>query len=202
MLLSVKTRQEYLKELGYYTGDIDGKVGPLTKKAYKDLQNDYFTRDKDKDGIYGKNTDILLRSAYNFRDIKNFKLTEFRCGCKAKYCTGYPAVVDRNLVRYMQMMRSNRGKSITVTSGLRCKTHNKKVGGVSNSSHLSGKAADIYMSVVSDTHNGRVGLVDQWVTAYKDTKYAYCNGYMRYNGKKGFVYNSSTMGNACHLNSK
>ena len=202
MLLNVKTRQEYLKELGYYKGEIDGSEGPLTRKAYKDIQSDYFTRDKDKDGIYGKNTDILLRSAYNFINIKNFKLTEFRCGCNSKYCTGYPAVVDRNLVRYMQMMRTNRNKSITITSGLRCTTHNKKVGGVSGSGHTKGKAVDIYMTGVSNTHKGRVGLVDQWVTSYKDTKYAYCNGYMRYNGGKGFVYNSKTMGNACHLNVK
>ena len=54
-MLSVKKRQEYLKYLGYYKGAIDGIVGKGTKKAYKDLQNDYFFRSKDKDGLYGKN---------------------------------------------------------------------------------------------------------------------------------------------------
>jgi peptidoglycan hydrolase-like protein with peptidoglycan-binding domain len=37
MLLSVKKRQTYLKALGYYKGDIDGKAGNLTKAAYKAL---------------------------------------------------------------------------------------------------------------------------------------------------------------------
>ena len=43
-MLSIKKRQEYLKYLGYYKGAIDGKVGRGTKKAYKDLQNDYFLK--------------------------------------------------------------------------------------------------------------------------------------------------------------
>ena len=41
-MLSVKQRQTKLKDLGYYKGKIDGKVGTLTKKAYKNLQKDYF----------------------------------------------------------------------------------------------------------------------------------------------------------------
>lgn len=201
-LLDVKTRQKYLKELGFYKGEIDGSVGPLTREAYKGIQDAYFRRKSDRDGLYGLNTDILLRSAYNFINIKNFKLSEFKCKCGGKYCTGYPAVVDRNLIRYLQMMRENRGKSITITSGLRCPTYNKKIGGVSGSSHTKGKAADIYMSIVSNTHAGRVGLVNQWVTSYANSLYAYCNGYMKYNGKPATVYYSKTMGNATHVNVK
>ena len=33
MILAVKTRQKYLKELGFYNGKIDGVWGPLSKKA-------------------------------------------------------------------------------------------------------------------------------------------------------------------------
>ena len=201
-LLSIKTRQTYLKELGFYTGNIDGSVGPLTKKAYKELQNTYFVRSKDKDGLYGPNTDILLRSAHNCYGIKNFKLTEFRCGCKGKYCTGYPAEVDKNLISNLQVVRDKYCKSITVTSALRCKTYNKNVGGISNSQHLKGKAADIIISgTQSSTHKNRVAIVDYWDTL-SNAKYAYCNGYLKYVGKKATAYYSKTMGNATHVNVK
>lgn len=33
-----KTKQKYLKQLGFYTGDIDGKFGPLSKQATEDFQ--------------------------------------------------------------------------------------------------------------------------------------------------------------------
>jgi peptidoglycan hydrolase-like protein with peptidoglycan-binding domain len=201
-LLDVKTRQTYLKKLGFYKGEIDGSVGPLTKQAYKDLQNKYFTRAKDKDGIYGTNTDILLKSAYNCKDSKNFKLTEFRCGCGAKYCTGYPAVVNKNLVENLQTLRSHYGKSITITSGLRCVTHNKNIGGVTGSSHTKGMASDIYIAGgQSNSHTGRVAIVDYWDTL-SNAKYAYCNGYMKYVNQSSKVYNSSSMGNAVHCNVK
>jgi len=200
-LLDVKTRQKYLKELGFYTGSIDGSVGPLTKKAYKDLQNKYFTRKQDLDGLYGPNTDVLLRNAYSLKDIKNFKLNEFRCGCKAKYCTGYPAIIDKNLIDNLQKMRDTYNKSITITSGLRCGTHNAKIGGVAGSSHTKGKAVDIYMNGKSNTHGGRVELVNYWDTL-PNARYAYCNNYMKYVNQNPFVYKSSTMGNATHLNVK
>lgn len=200
-LLDIKTRQKYLKELGFYTGNVDGVVGTLTKQAYKNLQNKYFTRAKDKDGLYGNNTDILLRSAYNFKDVANFKITEFKCKCGGKYCTGYPAVISKSLADNLQVMRNKYGKSITITSGLRCSTYNKQIGGVSGSSHTKGSAADIYISGQSNTHTGRVALVNYWDTL-SNAKYAYCNGYMKYVGKSSTVYNSKTMGNATHVNVK
>lgn len=198
-LLNIKTRQTYLKELGYYTGEIDGKWGPLSKQATQGLQNDYFIRSKDRDGIYGNNTDILLKCVYNCKDVKNFKVTEFKCKCGQKYCTGYPAVIDKNLVVNLQNLRNKYGKAITITSGLRCSTWNSKQGGVSGSSHTKGKATDIYISGQSDSHNGRVAIVDYWDTL-ANAKYAYCNNYMKYVGQKSTVYKSSTMGNATHVN--
>lgn len=198
-LLDIKTRQKYLKELGYYTGEVDGLWGTLSKEATTKLQNTYFTRAKDKDGIYGNNTDILLRSVYNCKDAKNFKVTEFKCKCGGKYCTGYPAEINKNLVATLQTLRNKYGKAITITSGLRCTDWNKKQGGVSGSSHTKGKATDIYISGQSDSHNGRVAIVDYWDTL-PNAKYAYCNNYMKYVGQKSTVYKSSTMGNATHVN--
>ncbi len=200
-LLSIKTRQLYLKELGFYKGNVDGIVGPLTKQAYKDLQNKYFTRTKDKDGLYGPNTDTLLRCVYNCKDVVNFKVTEFKCKCGAKYCTGYPAELNRDLVLNLQTLREKYKKSIIITSGLRCTTYNKKIGGVNGSSHTKGKAADIYINTQSNSHSGRVEIVKYWDTL-PNSKYAYCNNYMKYVGCEPTIYRSKTMGNATHVNVK
>lgn len=200
-LLDIKTRQLYLKELGLYNDKIDGIAGKNTKDAYRKLQNKYFTRKADKDGLYGPNTDILLRNAYNCKDLKHFKLEEFKCGCKCKYCTGYPAILDTKLLEYIDKMRSHFGKGMKITSGLRCAAYNSKVGGSSTSRHKSGKAVDFYMTSQSTTFNGRKELVDYWIKNYDNSRYAYCNGYGR--TKSGTsTPKSSTMGNAIHVDVK
>lgn len=183
-MLSVKTRQEYLKALGFYSGSIDGKEGPLTKAAYKALQKKWFFRSKDIDGIYGKNTDILLQSAYNMRDIKHFKLSEMKCKCGGKYCTGYPAVIDRQLMKNLDYLREKSGASMHISSGLRCTTHNRNVGGSSTSRHKQGKAADINSSVLTPTKAKRQALVKRW-KGFKKNRYAYSD--------------KNNMGNSVHL---
>lgn len=200
MLLTKKKRQEYLKALGYYNGKIDGIEGAKTKKAYKDLQKDYFTRRKDVDGKYGKNTDILLRSAYNCRDLKYFKLKEFKCQCKG-LCTGYPAEVNRNLVVYLDDMREHFGKATKISSGLRCSKHNKNCGGATSSRHKLGKAVDVYIAGTSSGMAGRRGIVDYWITSYKESRYAYCDGYGRTKSKRTYP-NVDSMGNCVHVDVK
>lgn len=91
--LTIKERQQYMKELGFYEGKVDGLEGIKTLKAYANLQVRYFARPDDVDGKYGKNTDNLLRSAYVCKDLKYFELPEFKCKCGGKYCTGYPATL-------------------------------------------------------------------------------------------------------------
>ena len=178
-MLSIKERQKELKIIGLYKGEIDGKEGALTKKAYRDLQNKYFFRKKDKDGIYGKNTDILLQSVYNVKisctnfDIKKDKMY---CHCKGKYCTGYPAIIDLELVRNLQSIRNKFGRT-TVKSLLRCKEWNKKVGGTTNSKHIKGKAVD-FRGVYTLTLNKRKKVINYWFTLLNPS-YAYCNGYYK-----------------------
>ena len=173
MLLSIKKRQEYLKALGFYKGNVDGIVGAKTKKAYKDLQITYFTREKDIDGKYGKNTDTLLRNAYNVKIYcPNFKLEEFKCGCGGKHCTGYPAVLDTQLLKNVQSVRDVCGAT-TITSGLRCSKHNSAVGGASGSRHKSGKAVD-FKNNMSSTVAGRKRIMEFWKTLPK-WRYTYCD---------------------------
>lgn len=189
-MLSKKKRQEYLKYLGFYDGAIDGIVGAKTKAAYVKLQNKYFTRAKDKDGVYGSNTDILLQNAYNVKKYcKSFELQEFKCGCSGKYCTGYPKVLDIQLLKNLQAIRDKFG-STSVTSGLRCSKHNSAVGGTLTSRHKSGKALDI-KNKTSATLSGRKEIMSFWKTLPKQ-HYTYCNE----NG------NYKNMGTAVHIDIK
>lgn len=77
---------------------------------------------------------------------ENFKSTEFDChgnGC----CS--TTLIDDDLVKYVQKIRDHFGKPITVTSGYRCPTHNKNIGGATGSRHSKGQAADIVVSGVA-----------------------------------------------------
>jgi len=71
----------------------------------------------------------------------NFNKSEFSCGCGCGYDDISPKLVDK-----LQNLRDLVGKPIVVTSGCRCHDYNKHIGGVSNSPHLLGLAADIQVS--------------------------------------------------------
>ena len=74
---------------------------------------------------------------------KNFSFAEFACSCgQCSFVDGYQ--IDRKLVRDLQAIRDHLGKAIKINSGLRCDSHNRSVGGVSGSYHLTGRAADIH----------------------------------------------------------
>lgn len=150
-MLSIKQRQTYLKELGFYSGKITGKEDAALKKAYLALQKSYFIRAVDKDGKYGPDTDTLLYNAYLVhKHCKNFALKEFRCGCGGKHCTGYPVRFDANLLINLQKIRNNYGVPMTITSGVRCKKFNNSlVGSIKNSKHTTGKAADFRSDATS-----------------------------------------------------
>ena len=178
-MLTIKERQERLKYLGFYKGAIDGIEGVKTKRSYLDLQKWGFFRAKDKDGKYGPNTEKLLISAYNVKKYtKNFdiKKDKLYCRCKGKYCTGYPAIIQIDLLKNLQAERDKWGAT-TVTSMLRCKEWNKKQGGASASRHLSGKAVD-YRNKHTLTLAKRKECINYWLTL-PNARYSYCNGYYK-----------------------
>ena len=82
--------------------------------------------------------------AENQRLSENFRAGEFRCKCGR--CK--TALVDDVLVAQLQAIRNHFGKSVNITSGYRCSSHNKAVGGDPNSSHMQGMAADIVVAGV------------------------------------------------------
>ena len=87
--------------------------------------------------------------------IKYFKLSEFINSATAKRLSidNMPTfeVVDNlnRLADYLDGIRENLGVPILVSSGYRCPLLNKAVGGVSNSQHLKGLAADLLCADMS-----------------------------------------------------
>lgn len=69
---------------------------------------------------------------------KNFSRKEFACPCCGK------DNINNKLVDILQTIRDAAGVPVTISSGVRCAKRNKAVGGVENSAHLTGEAADIW----------------------------------------------------------
>ena len=190
-MLNESLRRQYMEALGY----------SYDEKGIRQMQSDYFTRKADRDGVYGPNTDILLRNLYNFElsgIVKNFALHEFRCGCGSRYCTGYPAVVSQAQLKMVQAIRTHYGKPMTVTCGLRCSTYNKKLNGsIANSSHLIGYATDYYIQGVTDTLANRKTSI-KWIKKQSNHAYSYGNGI----NSNGVKIDAKYMGNALHTDTK
>lgn len=74
---------------------------------------------------------------------KNFKVREFAC----KDGSDVVFVADE-LANVLQQIRDHFGKAITINSGYRTPTYNKKIGGATYSQHMYGTAADIVVSGV------------------------------------------------------
>lgn len=82
----------------------------------------------------------LIRAFPDAQISKNFRLSEFRPGRHSyEFIRISPA-----LVRALEEIRERAGRPIQVTSGYRPPDYNREVGGVSNSTHIDGLAADIY----------------------------------------------------------
>ena len=164
--MTIKQRQNLLAYLGYYVGNIDGEWGTLSKTATKAFQKDFGLN---PDGICGTETEKALKHAVCYDmpakkqeetttatgtfwdEIEFFDREEFRCKCGGKYCDGFPAEPKEQMVRIANQLRKNLGVSVSVISGLRCPEWNRIQGGVENSQHMFGEAADIYAKGVSQS---------------------------------------------------
>ena len=73
----------------------------------------------------------------------HFLMDEYACDC-AGYCDGWPADMDPELLEKIEALRCCFNRPIIITSGVRCERRNAEVGGIENSWHLSGHAADLY----------------------------------------------------------
>ena len=73
----------------------------------------------------------------------NFKVKEFACNDGSD-----TVLISDDLVDLLQKIRDHFGVAVTINSGYRTSTYNKKVGGATNSQHVKGTAADIVVKGV------------------------------------------------------
>ena len=199
--MTVKQKQCLLYYLGYYVGNIDGDWGTLSKTATSYFQQDHGLN---ASGVFDNATEKAVLAAVAkgevkvtnadktgtfWDDIEFFTREEFRCQCKGKYCNGFPVEPEEKLVRTLDEIRRRLGVPVSIVdaggSGVRCKTHNANVGGVVNSEHLYGRAADLHsstspsrMKAVAEEvmgTTGGLGLYD-WGIHVDTGKYSRWNG--------------------------
>lgn len=102
----------------------------------------------------------------------HFDSKEFECRDGSK--SPYPHVVQTALLNWLEAVRAEFGKPLYVNSGYRSPSWNEKVGGVKNSFHCKGLAADVRPADQDDlprlqeialrvVHHGGVGLYDTFV---------------------------------------
>lgn len=171
-----KQKQLLLAYLGYYVGEIDGNFGKMSIIAAKAFQKDYGLK---PDGIVGKDTQKAMKHAVSYgmpiknetenfwNDIKHFKKDEFRCKCGGKYCDGFPAEPSEMLVRLADRVRDHYGVPMIISSGIRCITHNTKVGGAVSSRHMRGLAVDFCVKGKTSAE------VLEYVWKQPEARYAY-----------------------------
>lgn len=206
-----RQKQHLLGYLGYYSGQVDGIWGRLSEEAIREFQRDYGLED---DGICGQMTQKMLIGAIAgtaskvecpaesepeaggkpqtgtfWDDIRYFTREEFRCQCKGKYCNGFPVEPEEKMVRTVDEIRRRLGIPVSIVdsggSGVRCQKHNAEVGGVYNSEHLYGRAADLHSSASPERmkavaeevmgNTGGIGLYS-WGIHVDTGKYSRWNG--------------------------
>lgn len=185
-----KQRQHLLAYLGHYEGPADGLWGPLSEAACRVFQE---KRGLHIDGRAGEETDEALKKAVSestfWDEIAFFDREEFRCQCGGKYCNGFPVEPQEKMVRTVNEIRRRLGVPVQIVtaggSGVRCPQHNTNVGGVANSLHLTGNAADLHsgkspreMYAVAEEvlgNTGELGLYD-WGIHVGLGKYSRFNG--------------------------
>lgn len=165
--MTITQVQCLLLYLGYdVVGAVDGISGANTRAAIRAFQKEY--GGLGVDGLAGEQTCAALlkavadgwerpkaepvqsTTASGAWTSKWFTRDEFRCQCGGKYCNGFPVEPSPALLSKLDLIREELGVPITIVesggSGIRCPTHNANVGGVNNSQHLYGIAADLHSS--------------------------------------------------------
>ena len=98
----------------------------------------------------------------------HFSRWEFSCKCGCDFNT-----VDHELIVVLEELRTYFDRAITINSGNRCVSHNKKVGGSRYSQHLVCKASDVVVENVG------ADAVADYLEERFSTKY----GIGRYDGR-------------------
>ena len=139
-----KQKQCCLAALGLYPANlIDGIWGAKSREA------EIAFREAFPGKTLGGAVAELEKSGDFWGKIRYFQRQEFVCRCGGKFCGGFPAEPGQTLVELLDDLRSRFGAPAHITSGVRCTRHNAAVGGVVNSRHLEGRAADFFIEGIS-----------------------------------------------------
>lgn len=106
---------------------------------------------------WNQRTEAALSEEGDMRLYKYFELSEFDSPDEE----GSGELMEHDVIERLDVVRDLCGFPLIITSGYRTIEHNKKVGGVANSSHLLGYAVDI---AVTDSRK-RFILLDAVITA-------------------------------------
>jgi len=137
--VSTRQAQAILARAGWPTA-VDGDAGPQTRRHVKQFQEAWTFTNLDNDGVVGPATSAALLHCdrINGRISPHFQAKEF-----ASRGNGEIAI-HRSVVRAAEAIRAEMGgKPMVIISGFRDHTHNRRVGGVSNSQHVEGRAIDL-----------------------------------------------------------
>lgn len=151
--MNTRQAQCLLTYLGYDPGQIDGIDGKKTQAALAAFRADYGVG---IEGLVGAVAGTIAKMDKPFPvdtttgtfwdEVEFFTRKEFRCPCKR--CGGFPVEPEETMVFVVNEIRRRAGVPISIVdsggSGIRCKEHNAEVGGVANSEHLYGRAADLH----------------------------------------------------------
>ena len=197
-----RQKQNLLQYLGYYKAEVDGIWGEMSRKATADFQRafglpatgnfDDASQKRILEAISsGEAPQIPEDNPIGtfWDEIEYFTREEFRCQCGGKYCNGFPVEPEEKMVRTVDEIRRRLGVPVSIVdaggSGVRCEVHNAAVGGVYNSEHLYGRAADLHssaspaqMKAVAEEvmgQSGGIGLYD-WGSHVDTGKHSRWNG--------------------------
>ena len=169
--MTITQKQLLLNYLGYDTGGIDGVWGKCSQQAEESFRRNRNCPDTP--------LETALRAAVAgesvWDTVRYFTPGEFYCKCGC----GCDTQVDPRLLRLADTVRGHFDAPCIVSSGVRCETHNKKVGGVAGSRHLSGKAMDFRIQ-------GRSAVETlSYVQGLSGVRYAYAidKNYVHMDGK-------------------
>lgn len=93
--------------------------------------------------MYGVNV-YNVSTEGNKKVSENFVVKEFACKDGNNV-----VIISTKLVDYLQKVRTHFGKPMIINSAYRTVSHNKAVGGVRNSQHLYGVAADVRINGIT-----------------------------------------------------
>lgn len=176
--------QKHLKLLGYEL-EADGKLGKFTVNAFADWKGQNFLNNPN---MIGPSSILKLIKEVNRLPCEPIDWTDIECKISEFFTVGEVCQYSEDripsselvknraiaLAKELDQVRKSWGKPILVTSWYRPPAINKAVGGVPNSQHLTGAAADIFTT--TNIVEFQDWLDKNWTKA------------LGYGAKKGFVH--------------